>query len=1590
MGELRNLLDKVKPDQLESLAARSAFDGGSESVGLDQVEVKERDALRKLQNGEFDQITEGEAIDLEAIVQRELFPVSFIRNGAFEALSAPWQHFNSDPIRPLIEAAIASVGRVEYLTDHGQRAEHLGTGFIVGDRLMMTSRNVAEFFVTGAGLGPLTFKSGPPGVFDLGREKDFQPTDLSGSLRITGIRMVHPYWNMALMELDRMPTGVKPLLLSLLAPEELAGHEIAKIGYPAVLGRSDRLQKKGVELERLVLGDVGGVKRMAPGTVTGRMSISSYGRSVPALHYETSAVAGVGMAGAPLLDVHTGHVVGVAFASSDFLGSYAVPAYDLAGDLCVGDAGVAFAGKVPPVKKWEAYWTPPPQPPSSAIIKGVGSEPPPAGPEGQPAAAAGQAQPYPDGSISERLARLRREKETAAPGADPLQRFRHAAAVLVAFDPKELQPFGPGAIPDRAAALKSLEIDLIRNLYDEDGDLDDRLWSLDTGPRRQALRELQTAQAMRQALAVNRDRIPPLSLQKLLNRAIEMSPPFDPNQMDMVELTALATISGWLEDTEPGQVLPNPIDLVQLIERRRDRALLNRLASDTFTGREEERALIQAHLNSEVPRVLFVAGIGGMGKSALISRALLDWENLGAGPNHPSAWGGRLWVRVDMDHSLVAPERPRSVLNQAAQQMMRSHPELQSLLQRYIQEGHQLRRSGDQTRLESANVDSDYDTADRFVEILESAFVQPHSRVVLWLDTFEEAQFLGAAVADRLLNLAVWLARKQPRLRLVVSGRVPPPAVERMRQKQKPRAAASGPQALQVFTVTEPPLQALILQALPGRNATVLLDQLLKRQALAHGTIPPTEELVSKAAQILGGNPLTLRLAAPVLHAKGKTGLSNLSKLREDVRQKQLVSRIVTHLHDKNLDKLLLPGLEVRVITPDIMRHVLAKPCKLGSLTEAETWTLFDKMRREVALVEPERDNAVKGAEALRYRQDIRLIMVSDQQGRLTAKARQIHENAVAWWQQQNGSLAKAEELYHRLRLGQPPAKLESHWDAEAGRLLRSTLDELPAKSRQYIWLANKLKVGLETARTARLGHADWERQTATEVERLLRGQQPEQALTLLARRSRRLPGSRLYALESRAHLFAGKERRAAAIARKGIAACKNDFKPMAVDLALLAAFIYERQGQFPTADRMAAQAVNLAQATADGILILSALLRSRRLQRLAWEREGRKGRLPPAAPGLEAAALAVGDHKLRQNPSVLRELANELGASHPKFLKLAADVLLEDLLKAQPVDQLVQWLSRLGMITAEEHGIFRAAGRRHEITSLARKRIDERLHVPFTTNLVPFYEALRDLFRADANAALHKQYQTRKTEPTATGPSGSRTGAPNPGLQELITNWRKRLIGVLSRLDAKSRSTIMRVVLESDDALLSRGRASGTAVATDLFDHALKLQRLPDLLHSLKSLLRGSDLQIVKKSLIDLAAVQADSLRPPRPLPPLPKSVAENNIQKGRWGRKSTGFGFKLYVENVSEERKGFYFDAVLENRGSTPMAGPFFFHVHDDFKTPVRITKVQANRAVMAGNWTEGTYTLGVQFKDAQGTWQSLEYDLAKWKKGRLTKYS
>jgi|GEM_PF-829350 len=356
----RKLAKVASGERLESLAAKPTSRGLETTLDegtLDVLRGEETEALNKLANGDFDDIRLDQGMQLEAVVEREFRQVVFIDGGKFGDLPHPWTHFNSGKVRDRLNAIIPSVGRVERLSVTGRRTDHVGTGFIVGDRLMMTNRHVAEVFVRGAGSQPLVFKPGLPARYDFGREVGFIPTDLSGTLAIKKIKMIHPFWDMALFELESLPAGADPLLLSVMAPEELIDLEMATIGYP---GRGRDQSPEALQLEQQYFGGGVGVKRLAPGLLEGRERTVSFGHYVPAMVHDASTQPGA--SGSAIIDVLSGEVVGLHFKGITLQANYSVPLHELARDPRVRDAGLNFIGNLPsPTSDWEAWWQNPNQ-----------------------------------------------------------------------------------------------------------------------------------------------------------------------------------------------------------------------------------------------------------------------------------------------------------------------------------------------------------------------------------------------------------------------------------------------------------------------------------------------------------------------------------------------------------------------------------------------------------------------------------------------------------------------------------------------------------------------------------------------------------------------------------------------------------------------------------------------------------------------------------------------------------------------------------------------------------------------------------------------------------------------------------------------------------------------------------------------------------------------------------------------------------------------------------------------------------------------------------------------------------------------------
>jgi hypothetical protein len=1408
-------------DELSSLATGTPPPQSQEAWEESSVWEGAGTALRKIQEADFENLSDEELGLLAAIVVREARPLAPVVNGSFNALPDPWTHFNDPAIRQTIEAAIPSIGLVSASSENGGMPIHIGSGFIVGKRLVMTARHVAEVFLR-------IRVAGRQAVFLPGRVATLSLSDDGGGevFQIISNVMVHPVLDFALFETDALPSSAKPLRLSVTPPEKLVDRQIVMIGYP---GRSHGGSDVAIVLETQLLANVYGVKRIGPGEIVGVNEITSYGQRVPAL---TCDFATIGTSsGAAVLDVVTGEIVGMCVQADALLGTSALAMHTLARDARVVQAGLHFAGAVAPSTEWESSW--------QAVESGEKGAAPDAKPVVEALVAFAPTTgpvPFADGEIAALLDRLQNASANLKCENDMGEKLRHAAAVLAAFDPATLRPVGEEFPLDEKSARAALELDILPNPYGENDD--DLPWSLAPGARKRALRAMHTAANMQTALAANPGEASPIPIQDILSRAIRKEP-FVLAELQAEDLAMLATVADWLEGTEPGAMLPPPSVILPLIESRRDRALLHQLSSDTFMGRQHELDWILAHLNGQTPEIFFVASQGGMGKSALISRALLKWEGdrsgIGPAPQASTRESEKLWVRVDMHHSLVDAENPASVLRRAAQQMTRTHPGYSRWLTEFVKSSEQSESHQSRPDLESVSAGAWSEPAfeNEFLRISGYILRETRHRMLLWIDTFEEAQFLGEEVAERLIQMASRLTSALPRIRILISGRALPPSVEKHGIKLPSDQAPGG--SLEIVRQENPALQALVLKELPPPTAAGLLTKLVKR---AQKTGTPSQlapELIPHAAVMLGGNPLTLRLAAPVLAAEGGKDVGQLSEIAEEARQKYLVSRIVAHLHDARLEKIFLPSLELRVISSAVIREILAAPCGLPGLSEELSIRLFNRLQRELTLVEP-----VSGtSKEIRYRQDIRMIMLRERKEALPQQAREIHQRAVQWWRKQTGTLARAEELYHRLRLGEGVKKMESRWIHEAGQLLRSTLEELPEGSRQRLWLAGKLNVVLQAGESEDAAQADWEQQAAVEAQRLLVERNPQEALAVLARRSDRLPGSPLYALESRAQLFAGETDRALLTSWAGIAACREEFKSVAIDLALLAGFINERKGDFPAARQAVAEGVTIARQTKDKILQLRALLRAQRLQRLAAKQRKSKGAYPAM---LLQTVRSVSEAQLRGNPSLLRELATELGVTDPHYLRLASEVLLEEVLSSIPQGELIRLMEQLKLIGTRELPLLSAVGRQAELVKLARSRCEERLRQKPSTALKPFYVALQELFRRSMDSALHKEYTpfsgghpdvaplSRARSPSLPLP------APNGPLPR-SNPLSRQLVRVIGSAPQDWLDTIVRHVLVDDIARLGYG-LKHDEIAPEIVRLADELGRLPKLIKGVGVLL--------------------------------------------------------------------------------------------------------------------------------------------------------
>jgi pimeloyl-ACP methyl ester carboxylesterase len=267
---------------------------------------------------------------LEAIVVPFLRPVFDITNDSFPDPPAPWNSLSEAKHRKNIETALLAIGRVEVAGLPG--VPYGGTGFIVGPNLVLTNRHVAELFSSGVGLSDLVFRPGRTAGMDLKQEPASNQSIL---LKVQRVRMVHPWWDAAFLEVDGIPPGRPVLALCASEPEKLNERLVATVGYPAFDSRSN------VAMQIQMFHGLFQKKRLLPGNLMGYRSIESFGHVVEALAHDCSTLGG--NSGSALVDPETGLIVGLHFAGLYLQANFAVPSWQLALDPKVVNLGIQFS-----------------------------------------------------------------------------------------------------------------------------------------------------------------------------------------------------------------------------------------------------------------------------------------------------------------------------------------------------------------------------------------------------------------------------------------------------------------------------------------------------------------------------------------------------------------------------------------------------------------------------------------------------------------------------------------------------------------------------------------------------------------------------------------------------------------------------------------------------------------------------------------------------------------------------------------------------------------------------------------------------------------------------------------------------------------------------------------------------------------------------------------------------------------------------------------------------------------------------------------------------------------------------------------------
>jgi hypothetical protein len=626
-------------------------------------------------------------------------------------------------------------------------------------------------------------------------------------------------------------------------------------------------------------------------------------------------------------------------------------------------------------------------------------------------------------------------RAAAARPPGQVRAYREAAAVLISVaDLEGLRPVGNGPPPPSVTRL------LGPDLVAATGRKFSGTVMLDPRIRTETIRELASADRLSDALAANpaqRDN----PFQAHFERYLLGDPPPLQSQ-SLEELDATRQVAVWLGGVVEGVPTEEEVDAraayLSLVKPFEAIA-----GDDVFRGRVRELAILRDFVAGGGDAALSISGPGGVGKSALVARFMLEHTRLPDDERIPFGY-------LDFDRPGLDVGEPLPLCLELLRQLDVQFPgddRFADIRARAVT------RWGDGTAIRPGHRPAA--ASDLLGEVLHrmARVLGPRPYVIV-LDTFEVVQYRGEARAFPFWDLLAALRVRAPSLRIVVAGRAP---VESL-------AVAGGPVRHIVLGDLDVESAIGFLQA-QGIDSRPLCERLVR----TFGRTPLTLKLVgSLAARTRGG-------AGALLDPAGRPGL--LVAASDELIQGQLYERILDHIADPQVRRLAHPGLVLRRINPPVILEVLAEPCGLGITTLDQAKVLFAELQRETSLVSVDASDG-----DLVHRADLRRVMLKMLVMSAPAQVEQIRGHAVAYYRRQPGRRSRAEEWYHRLHLGDP-IDPKAFGDREVRASIQAAIAEFP-HAVQVSLAALGFDVAPEVRKEA--SRANLEASAAAQIEELL------------------------------------------------------------------------------------------------------------------------------------------------------------------------------------------------------------------------------------------------------------------------------------------------------------------------------------------------------------------------------------------------------------------------------------------------------------------------------------------------------------------------